>query len=173
MEVPLSAFKTYDANGEGTYIIEGSDDYYLTVGTDSHVALNNILSAKSKSPAAQEVLGGAANTKPVSLGAAFAEKISLEEDYRTFAKSEHTGEYVENQLDSGDINKYVNRGSNSVKYLTRNDWTSFPQSNAFALYPVSMQQLINIADTGNIMPPKTTWFEPKLRSGVVIHSFGE
>ena len=44
---------------------------------------------------------------------------------------------------------------------------------AFALYPVSMQQLINIADTGNIMPPKTTWFEPKLRSGVVIHSFRE
>ena len=41
---------------------------------------------------------------------------------------------------------------------------------AFALYPVSMQQLINIADTGNIMPPKTTWFEPKLRSGLAIHS---
>lgn len=41
---------------------------------------------------------------------------------------------------------------------------------AFALYPVSMQQLITIADTGNIMPPKTTWFEPKLRSGLVIHS---
>ena len=41
---------------------------------------------------------------------------------------------------------------------------------AFALYPVSMDQLINIADTGNIMPPKTTWFEPKLRSGLAIHS---
>jgi len=41
---------------------------------------------------------------------------------------------------------------------------------AFALYPVSMQQLINIADSGNIMPPKTTWFEPKLRSGLVVHS---
>lgn len=41
---------------------------------------------------------------------------------------------------------------------------------AFALYPVSMNQLITIADTGNIMPPKTTWFEPKLRSGLVIHS---
>jgi uncharacterized protein (DUF1015 family) len=40
---------------------------------------------------------------------------------------------------------------------------------ALALYPVSMQQLMNIADTGNIMPPKTTWFEPKLRSGLVIH----
>ena len=41
---------------------------------------------------------------------------------------------------------------------------------AFALYPVSMQQLIDIADSGNIMPPKTTWFEPKLRSGLVVHS---
>lgn len=40
---------------------------------------------------------------------------------------------------------------------------------AFALYPVSMEQLIAIADSGNIMPPKTTWFEPKLRSGLVIH----
>ena len=40
---------------------------------------------------------------------------------------------------------------------------------AFALYPVSMQQLIDIADSGNIMPPKTTWFEPKLRSGLAIH----
>ncbi|MBQ1885807.1 MAG: DUF1015 domain-containing protein, partial [Bacteroidales bacterium] len=39
---------------------------------------------------------------------------------------------------------------------------------AFALYPVSMRQLITIADTGNIMPPKTTWFEPKLRSGITI-----
>jgi uncharacterized protein (DUF1015 family) len=41
---------------------------------------------------------------------------------------------------------------------------------AFALFPVSMKQLIDIADSGNIMPPKTTWFEPKLRSGLVVHS---
>ncbi len=40
---------------------------------------------------------------------------------------------------------------------------------AFALFPVSMHQLMHIADTGNIMPPKVTWFEPKLRSGLVIH----
>jgi len=40
---------------------------------------------------------------------------------------------------------------------------------ALALFPVSMQQIINISDTDNIMPPKTTWFEPKLRSGLVIH----
>ena len=44
---------------------------------------------------------------------------------------------------------------------------------ALALYPVSMKQLIDIADTGNIMPPKTTWFEPKLRSGLVIHELAD
>ena len=40
---------------------------------------------------------------------------------------------------------------------------------ALALYPVSMKQLISIADSGNIMPPKATWFEPKLRSGFIVH----
>lgn len=40
---------------------------------------------------------------------------------------------------------------------------------ALALYPVTMQQIIDIADSGNIMPPKTTWFEPKLRSGLIVH----
>jgi len=42
---------------------------------------------------------------------------------------------------------------------------------AISLYPVSIQQLINIADSGNVMPPKSTWFEPKLRSGLVVHNF--
>jgi len=54
----------------------------------------------------------------------------------------------------GELETRVNSGANKV---------------AFALYAVSMQQLIDIADTGNIMPPKTTWFEPKLRSGLLIH----
>ena len=44
---------------------------------------------------------------------------------------------------------------------------------ALALYPVTMKQIIDIADTGNIMPPKTTWFEPKLRSGLVIHKLDD
>ncbi len=44
---------------------------------------------------------------------------------------------------------------------------------ALALYPVTMQQIIDIADTGNIMPPKTTWFEPKLRSGLIIHKLDD
>ncbi|MDP4267493.1 MAG: DUF1015 family protein [Bacteroidota bacterium] len=55
----------------------------------------------------------------------------------------------------GELEKRVNSGEMKV---------------AFALYAVTMDQLINIADTGNIMPPKTTWFEPKLRSGLVVHS---
>ena len=41
---------------------------------------------------------------------------------------------------------------------------------AFAMYPVTMQQIMDIADAGLIMPPKVTWFEPKLRSGLVVHS---
>ena len=44
---------------------------------------------------------------------------------------------------------------------------------ALALYPVTMQQIIDIADSGNIMPPKTTWFEPKLRSGLIIHKLDD
>ena len=40
---------------------------------------------------------------------------------------------------------------------------------ALALYPVTMDQIMNIADSGMIMPPKATWFEPKLRSGLIIH----
>jgi uncharacterized protein (DUF1015 family) len=40
---------------------------------------------------------------------------------------------------------------------------------AFAVYPVSIQQLFAIADSGNVMPPKTTWFEPKLRDGLVVY----
>ena len=56
----------------------------------------------------------------------------------------------------GELEKRVNSGEMKV---------------AFALYPVSMQQLMNIADSGMIMPPKTTWFEPKLRSGLFVHTF--
>jgi len=44
---------------------------------------------------------------------------------------------------------------------------------AFAMYPTSVEELINIADSGKVMPPKSTWFEPKLRSGLLIHSLSE
>ena len=58
------------------------------------------------------------------------------------------------------------RGLNELKRRVDNG----EMAAAFALYAVSMQQLIDIADSGNIMPPKTTWFEPKLRSGLAVHS---
>jgi len=44
---------------------------------------------------------------------------------------------------------------------------------AFAMYPVSIQELMNIADAGNVMPPKSTWFEPKLRSGLLVHTLDD
>ncbi len=44
---------------------------------------------------------------------------------------------------------------------------------ALALYPVSMKQIMDIADSGKIMPPKATWFEPKLRSGLIIHKLSD
>jgi uncharacterized protein (DUF1015 family) len=64
-------------------------------------------------------------------------------------------EFVGGLRGLGELEKRVNSGEMRV---------------AFALYPVTMKQLIDIADSGNIMPPKTTWFEPKLRSGLVLHS---
>jgi uncharacterized protein (DUF1015 family) len=72
------------------------------------------------------------------------------EDLRTTTRVEFVGGI----RGLGELKKRVDSGAMKV---------------AFALYAVSMQQLIDIADTGNIMPPKTTWFEPKLRSGLLIH----
>jgi uncharacterized protein (DUF1015 family) len=54
----------------------------------------------------------------------------------------------------GELEKRVNSGEMAV---------------AFSLYPVSLKQLMDISDSGNVMPPKSTWFEPKLKSGVVVH----
>ncbi len=67
-------------------------------------------------------------------------------------------EFVGGLRGMGELEKRVNSGEMKA---------------AFALYPVSMKQLIDIADSGQIMPPKTTWFEPKLRSGLILHSLSE
>lgn len=120
ISVPKEYFKTYDANGEETYIIE-QGDYYLTVATDAHVAINNILAFGGKT-VSQAVMGGAANTKDVDLGAGFVEKLTLAQDYTTYSVSTQTGEDIYNRLDSGDINKYQNKGTNSVTWLSRGDW---------------------------------------------------
>lgn len=70
-------------------------------------------------------------------------------------RTSHRIDFVGGIRGLGELKKRVDSGEMAV---------------AFALYPVAMSQLINIADSGKIMPPKTTWFEPKLRSGLVIHT---
>lgn len=138
--VSAEDFKTYDANGEETYIIE-KGDYYLTVATDSHVAVNNILEYMNATPEKEVVMGGESNTKTVDLGKKFVEKFELSKDYRTYSYSSQTGEEITNQLSSGDINKYANRGDNSVTYLSRSDWDkTYPQSAAVLTLNEKMAQ---------------------------------
>ena len=56
------------------------------------------------------------------------------------------------------------RGTDELVRLADN-----PDRIAFAMYPTSMEELLSVADAGRLMPPKSTWFEPKLRSGLLIH----
>lgn len=126
--VPKEYFKTYDANNKQTYIIE-KGDYYLTVGTDAHVALNNVLLASglTNNDITQSVMGG--TVKKMALGAEFAKKFELQDDFETYSKSSQTGAEITNQLDSGDINKYDGE-TNSVTWLSRNDWDeTYPTTN--------------------------------------------
>ncbi len=58
------------------------------------------------------------------------------------------------------------RGLEELKRLTDKS----PDQTAFAMFPTSMQELMAVADAGQLMPPKSTWFEPKLRSGLFIHT---
>lgn len=140
------SFKTYDANNKKTYIVE-EGDYYLTVGTDAHVAVNNVLKAKNDDAnVSQNVMGG--NVKEATLGAAFTEKISLKNDFTTYSVSAQTGAEITNRLDGGDINKYDGRGSNSVTYLSRNDWN--------ATYPETAPKLALNADMVNDLKDSST-----------------
>lgn len=119
IEVSNEDFKTYDANGEETYIIE-KGDYYLTVGKDSHTAADNILEFLGKATQTNVVFGGVSGKD--GLGANFVSEIKLEKDYKTYSKSSQTGEEITNRLSSGDINKYAYKGDNKATYLSRNDW---------------------------------------------------
>lgn len=129
ISVPKEAFKTYDADGEETYIIE-SGDYYLTVATDSHQATNNILNAQGTASSESVLLSGKVDAQKV-LGGSFTKKFNIAKDYKTYSKSSQTGYNITNQLYSGDINKYANRGSNKVTYLSRSDWKeTYPTASA-------------------------------------------
>ena len=63
-------------------------------------------------------------------------------------------------------------GIRGLEYLVEKVDSGFYKV-AFAMYPTSMEELIKVADAGEIMPPKSTWFEPKLRDAMVVHMIGE
>lgn len=114
IDIPEDSFKTYDAEVNKTYIIE-EGDYKITAGANAHAALNKMLGAEQ-----DEILGGP--TSGCVSDKTDVVVIHLEEDVSTYSVSEVTGEKITNRLDSGDINKYENRGDNSVTYLSRSDW---------------------------------------------------
>lgn len=116
-------FKSYDSYGAKTYIREAGD-YYLGIGDDSHNALNNILKAKSNNGVnidESKMVDSFGNKN--SGNSLLAKKITFNEtDFETYANSVHTGNRIDNLFDFSDINKYENKGTNSVTYLTRSNW---------------------------------------------------
>ncbi|MBO7196940.1 MAG: glycoside hydrolase family 3 C-terminal domain-containing protein [Clostridia bacterium] len=169
IKVDKESFKTYDTFGQAAYIIE-EGTYYLTVATDSHVATNNVLENMGESSRAQIVLGGSENTKQVSLGKDFVYAIELEKDYKTYLNSTQTGVEVTNQLASGDINTYENRGENSVTYLSRSDWdATYPESHVVLVLNAEMAKDLlfnNIPNIGDNEMPVYGVFESGSTNGI-------
>lgn len=123
IRVDEDQFKSYDANNKETYIIE-EGNYYLTVGANAHAALNNILMEKGNSNVSDVVMGGESSTTTKIVGDK-ASAINID-TFMKLSTSKYTGAEITNQLESGDINKYENRGDNEVQYLTRKDWNTYP-----------------------------------------------
>ncbi len=120
--VDKEEMKSYDSNGAGTYILS-EGEYYLTAASDSHDAVNNILASKGYSTA-----NGMDAEGDASLAKVVLDNPTL--DTETYANSLETGNKIENQLDFMDINRYENKGDNSVTYVTRNNWTgTWPETN--------------------------------------------
>lgn len=110
--VKKEQMKSYDAYGAGTYIIDAGD-YYLTVGTDAHDAVNNILAAKGYTIAdGMDANGNAAMTYCYT-----QEKLDTE----TYAVSTATGVKIANQFSAADLNLYSG-AAEKITYLSRNDW---------------------------------------------------
>lgn len=109
-------FAAYDAEKAETYVVVDGD-YYLTAAKNAHDAVNNILAQKGYTPDNTDGRMDAAGE--VTL---VSEAISLELDTTTYATSAATGSPITNQFESADWNKYANRGSDTVTYMTRQDW---------------------------------------------------
>lgn len=147
-----SQLKTYDADGKKTYILEAGD-YYLSLGSDSHVAVNNILAYKNDSYKASLI--GEYNADYV-----YHFNINSD-DYVTYSKSEYTGETITNQLDHVDMNRYEGKGTNSVTYVSRNDWEgTWPKK---AIVFTASEQMISDLSSHKALPSDGTM--PSYNSG--------
>ena len=125
-------FASYDADVSKTYILD-LGNYYLTAATDSHNAVNNILAKKGITPATNDRMDAAGNAALVSNAITFAAGDKLRYEWTDAAKWSReskaadkmefrTPVKITNLFDFVDVNKYANKGANSVKYITRNDW---------------------------------------------------
>lgn len=114
--VPKSAFKTYDAYGKGTYILEAGN-YYLAAGKDAHDALNNILAARGFTTE---------NGMDANGDARFAFKKEVAEDDFTTYSVNAAGKKIENRFDDVDLNRYEGTADQHTVYMTRSDWSTFP-----------------------------------------------
>lgn len=156
------SFKTYDHNGYKTYILE-EGRYYLGLGENAHDALNNILAAKKNDGVGVDaskmvdVYGNRTNGN-----AAYALSIDVaNRDTETYSVSEHTGAEITNQFDFADINKYENRGDNSVTYMTRDDWTgTFPKAvPALTLNEKMVSDLVSKRDIAETQEDADAYYE--------------
>ena len=166
IKVEEDNFKTYDANVQKTYILE-EGDYYITVAANAHAALNKILGTE-----ADQLMGGNPSTGCVSDKTSTA-AIYCKEDFSTYSVSEVTGEKITNRLDSGDINKYKNRGTNAVTYLSRSNWgETYPKQAAKLVLNKEMAEDLKRDtvpdDTGYTMPQYQQLNGTKLSQGVKI-----
>ena len=122
MKFNIEEMKSYDQFGKGTYILEGSDEYYVTAARDAHAAINNILAAKGKTVADGMDYDG---------DKSYTTKLSLEE--RIYDKDTTSSNVVGNLFDDCDGSEYYD----NIKYLSRNDWSVMDNNG-----------LVNGTDTG-------------------------
>lgn len=109
------ALASYDAYGEGTYIVD-EGDYYFSVSADSHRAINNILLSKELDNAQSARMYGEGDAE-------LAYKFHLNFDAETYSRDEVTSTEITNQFDNADLNRYEH-SSNPVTYISRNNWVA-------------------------------------------------
>ena len=151
ISVDKEELKSYDSNGYGTYILDAGE-YYLTVGKDSHDAVNNILAVKGyKAADGMDSEGNTEMAKMVWNNPAL--------DAETYSTSTETGNPIANQFDFMDVNRYSGSGTNRVTYLTRNNWTGTWPKAAVALSIATPEMAADISshkalptDTDATMP---------------------